>query len=204
MRGGCALDAALLSMAPRFTLCALRLAGNAAFKAQDFPKAIEQFTLAIEADASSHVIYSNRSAAYASAGQFTAALLDANKCIELKPDWPKGHSRRGAAYVGLRNWRGAQGAYEAGLQLEPDNQVMQQELEQIRTRLSGGGGSATAAAAAPQTGSIPGNAHGVSGLHACMLLLSLFYFVPLLGIRRSFMCYRAAVGELSRNCARPP
>lgn len=167
--------------------------GNAAFKAQDFPEAIKQFTLAIEADAGNHVLFSNRSAAYAKAGQFTAALLDANKCIELMPDWPKGHSRRGAAYVGLRNWRGAQGAYEAGLQLDPDNQIIQQELDQIKARLSGGGGSA-AAAALPQGGSIPGSAPGVASLHACMIFLSLFYFVPLLGIRRSFMCYRAAVG----------
>ena len=141
--------------------------GTAAFKAGRFDDAVAHFTTAIEADPQSHVLFSNRSAAYAKLEQykasgphrrlthaplsclathdclaplvspppplshrrsltaalspplshrrsltaallaFQASLLDANQCIKLAPTWAKGHSRRGAAYVGLRNWRQA-------------------------------------------------------------------------------------------------
>ena len=91
--------------------------GNAAFKAKQYPEAVTHFTTAIAADPKNHVLYSNRSAAHAAEEEYKSALLDANKCIDLKPDWAKGHSRRGAAYVGLKNWRAAIAAYEAGLEL---------------------------------------------------------------------------------------
>merc|ERR1719231_909778 len=105
-------------------------------KAGNFDEAIAQFTTAIEADPTNHVLYSNRSAAHASKTSFTEALLDANKCIELKSDWAKGHSRRGAAYFGLKNWPQAQSAYEKGLELDPSSQVMKDELEKVKLRRS--------------------------------------------------------------------
>merc|ERR1719231_1873038 len=101
-------------------------------KAGNFDEAIAQFTTAIEADPTNHVLYSNRSAAHASKTSFTEALIDANKCIELKGDWAKGHSRRGAAYFGLKNWIQAQSSYEKGLELDPSSQVMKDELEKVK------------------------------------------------------------------------
>ena len=44
---------------------------------------VEQFTAAIEADPTNHILYSNRSGAHAAMGAFTPALLDANKCIDI-------------------------------------------------------------------------------------------------------------------------
>lgn len=43
----------------------------------------------IELDSSNHILFSNRSAAYAKNGEYEAALSDANKVIELQPQWPK-------------------------------------------------------------------------------------------------------------------
>merc|ERR1719409_2539049 len=111
---------------------AAKAAGNAAFKAGNFDEAIEHFGKAIEADPTNHVLYSNRSGAHAAKGSFTDALLDANKCIDLKSDWAKGHSRRGAAYFGLKNWIQAQASYEKGLELDPASAVMKSELEQVK------------------------------------------------------------------------
>lgn len=34
--------------------------------------------------------------------------------VELKSDWPKGYSRLGGAYAGLRQWDEAKTAYETG------------------------------------------------------------------------------------------
>merc|ERR1719248_418245 len=119
---------------------AFKNAGNEAFKNKDYDEAVSQFTKAIEADGTNHVLYSNRSGAYAAKGEFKNALLDANKCIDLKGDWAKGHSRRGAAYFGLKNWIQAQASYERGLELDPSSQVMKDELAKVKARRQGGGG----------------------------------------------------------------
>ncbi len=37
--------------------------------------------------------------------------------VELKPDWPKGYSRLGAAHQGLKQWDEAATAYEKGTAL---------------------------------------------------------------------------------------
>lgn len=46
------------------------------------------------------MLYSNRSGAYASKKDFDKALEDANKTVEIKPDWAKGWGRKGAALHG--------------------------------------------------------------------------------------------------------
>ncbi|UYV65285.1 STIP1 [Cordylochernes scorpioides] len=68
---------------------ALKDQGNAALNQGKLQDAIKYYTEAITLCSSNHVLYSNRSAAYAKAGQYKKALEDAEKCISLKPDWPK-------------------------------------------------------------------------------------------------------------------
>lgn len=60
----------------------------------------ELFSKAIEIEPSNHVLYSNRSGAYTSLKNFDKALEDANKVVEIKPDWVKGWGRKGAALHG--------------------------------------------------------------------------------------------------------
>jgi stress-induced-phosphoprotein 1 len=52
-------------------------------------EAIKYYTEAIEIDAKNHILFSNRSAAYAKAGKYNEALEDGDKTIQLKKDWPK-------------------------------------------------------------------------------------------------------------------
>ncbi len=63
--------------------------GNTAFQQGAYDEAIQHFSEAIKLDASNHVLYSNRSAAYASLKKYKEALEDANKTVSLKPDWAK-------------------------------------------------------------------------------------------------------------------
>ena len=65
----------------------------------------EKFTQAIEIEPANHVLYSNRSGAYASLKKFDQALEDANKITEIKPDWAKGWGRKGAALHGTGDLR---------------------------------------------------------------------------------------------------
>jgi stress-induced-phosphoprotein 1 len=67
----------------------LKALGNKAFSSGDFKTAVEKFSEAIDLDPSNHVLYSNRSASFASLRNYDQALDDANKTVELKSDWPK-------------------------------------------------------------------------------------------------------------------
>lgn len=58
--------------------------------ANNFDEAIKLYTQAIAIDGKNHVLYSNRSAAYAKSGKYDLALEDAEKTIQIKPDWGKG------------------------------------------------------------------------------------------------------------------
>lgn len=67
----------------------------------------DKFSQAIELEPTNHVLYSNRSGAYASKKDFAKALEDANKTTEIKPDWAKGWGRKGSALHG----KGSLGTY---------------------------------------------------------------------------------------------
>lgn len=65
----------------------------------------DKFTQAIAIDPNNHVLYSNRSAVYSAMSDYQKALDDANKATEIKPDWAKGWTRKGAAARGLGDLR---------------------------------------------------------------------------------------------------
>ncbi|XP_042474633.1 hsp70-Hsp90 organizing protein-like [Zingiber officinale] len=107
--------------------------GNKAFADGRFDDAIRHFSEAIDLAPGNHVLYSNRSAAYASLQNYHAALKDAQKTVQLKSDWPKGYSRLGAAYLGLGDAEQAVAAYEKGLAIDPSSEALKSGLADART-----------------------------------------------------------------------
>lgn len=91
-----------------------------------------KFTEAIEIEPTNHILYSNRSAAYASKKEWAGALEDAEKVTEIKPDWAKGWGRKGAALHGKGDLIGALDAYEEGLKVDPNNAQNKSGLASVK------------------------------------------------------------------------
>lgn len=105
--------------------------GNRLLADKKLVEAVEMYTRAIELDPDNAVYFSNRSAAYLAMGDARGkALKDAEKCIELRPDWWKGYSRKGAAEHALLRFDAARATYNEGLKLDPDNASLLQAAEE--------------------------------------------------------------------------
>jgi stress-induced-phosphoprotein 1 len=115
-------------------VAALKDKGNAALAANNLEEAVNHYTEAIKLDGQNHVLYSNRSAAYAKANKYDLALEDANKTVEIKPDWSKGYSRKGTALAYLGRLDEAIATYEKGLQVDPNNAQLQEGLREVRAQ----------------------------------------------------------------------
>ncbi|GAB1310606.1 Hsp90 cochaperone [Madurella fahalii] len=120
----------------------LKALGNKAIAAKNFDEAIDKFTQAIALDSNNHILYSNRSAAYASKKEWDNALKDAEKTTELKPDWPKGWGRKGTALFGKGDLLGAHDAYEQGLKIDPNNAGMKNDLAAVKRAMEQEAGGA--------------------------------------------------------------
>lgn len=106
----------------------LKAKGNAALQSEKFDEAIQFYTEAINLDPSNHILYSNRSAAFAKVGKYNNSLEDAEKTVELKKDWPKGYSRKGAALELLSRYDEALKTYEEGLKYDANNEQLKEAL----------------------------------------------------------------------------
>lgn len=107
--------------------------GNEAFKAKDYQKAIQFYTEAIEVNPSDHTVYGNRAMAYSNLSMYGKSLEDAEKCIEIKPDWGKGYHRKAAALHGIGDLEGAASTYEEGMKVDPSNAAMKKGYDQLKT-----------------------------------------------------------------------
>lgn len=116
---------------------ALKDEGNAKFKAGSYAEAVEAYTKSLEIDSKQHLCYSNRSAAYLKLGDSAAkALADAEKCVQLMPDFVKGYSRQAAALQELERWDDAIAVCERGMSAcsSADAESLKKTLAEVRNR----------------------------------------------------------------------
>lgn len=92
---------------------------NEYFKKQDYNKAIELYTRAIELNPTVAVYYGNRSIAYLKTECYGYALSDATRAIELDKNYIKGYYRRAAAHMCLGKFKLALRDYEAVAKARP-------------------------------------------------------------------------------------
>lgn len=119
----------------------LKALGNKAIAEKNFDEAVDNFTQAIALQPENHILYSNRSAAYASKRDWDNALQDAEKTTDIKPDWAKGWGRKGAALHGKGDLLGANDAYEEGLKIDANNAQLKSGLASVQKAIESEAGS---------------------------------------------------------------
>ena len=76
-------------------------------------------------------------------------MEDANACISLNPDFPKGYSRKGAALHSLKRYNDSIAAYQEGLNKFPGDTALLQGLESVKREKDNPAGSSGAAGDVP-------------------------------------------------------
>ncbi|KAK7197254.1 stress-inducible protein STI1 [Novymonas esmeraldas] len=112
--------------------------GNDAFKAKKYQEAIDWYTKAIAMDPNSEAsgaLYSNRAGSWQNLNNFEKAAADSDHCIRVRPDWLKGHFRKGVALECLNRFDEAQKAFQAALKLSPGNEEVMDKLQSINSKL---------------------------------------------------------------------
>ena len=98
-----------------------RVKGNELFKEGKFPLALKEYDEGIKRNPKGVAIYSNRCATLIKLMDINAGLKDADKCIELDPNFLKAYSRKGNCHHLMKEYHKAMKAYDDGLKLDPSN-----------------------------------------------------------------------------------
>lgn len=95
--------------------------GNQCVRNGNFTEAILHYTHAILLQPNDPILYSNRSLAFLKVKQLYHANVDAEKAIQLKPDWAKPYFRKAEVHVRAGQYDTALLAYGRALQLQPND-----------------------------------------------------------------------------------
>ncbi|KAI9594919.1 hypothetical protein BDF19DRAFT_442823 [Syncephalis fuscata] len=114
----------------------LKAKGNQELANNNSSKAIELYTQAIEINSENAIYYSNRAAAYSRIEKHDMAITDALQALKINPSFSRAYSRLGLAYFNISKYAEAVEAFEKGLNLDPNNQIMKDSLETSKRKLS--------------------------------------------------------------------
>lgn len=95
--------------------------GNQFFHDKDYGSAIFMYSKAINNDPENATFYSNRSAAFTSLDFPGPALEDANKAIQIMPNYIKAYTRKAHCYFDLGEYMKAYESYEEALAIDKNN-----------------------------------------------------------------------------------
>jgi len=116
----------------------IRNKANQKYTSRSYEEALELYNRAFSMTPYDHLVLGNRSITHLKSGSFKAALEDADLAVSLRPDWAKGHLRRGNALKMLGRHEEAFKAFFSCLVLEknvksqkPVKQELAKELHQL-------------------------------------------------------------------------
>lgn len=98
--------------------------GNQSVKEKNYKEAIVHYSNGLRKNPVDFFLYSNRSFAYLKLKQYYYALSDAERVIELRPDFVKGYFRKAEVLRETFQYDEALLNYGRALKLEPNNDVI--------------------------------------------------------------------------------
>uniref|UniRef100_H2YTD6 SGTA homodimerisation domain-containing protein n=1 Tax=Ciona savignyi TaxID=51511 RepID=H2YTD6_CIOSA len=110
--------------------------GNEMMKKEDFEKAIELYTKAIEIDSYNAVYYCNRAAAQTGRQKYDMSLTDCKRALEIDSQYSKAYSIYRLTYSKMEIYDEAIKSYEKALKLDPDNDGYKKNLKIAEEKLS--------------------------------------------------------------------
>ncbi|XP_018812531.1 small glutamine-rich tetratricopeptide repeat-containing protein isoform X2 [Juglans regia] len=114
----------------------LKSQGNRAMQSKLYSDAIELYTCAIALRENNAVYYCNRAAAYTQIHQYTEAIRDCMKSIEINPSYSKAYSRLGLAYYAQGNYSDAiNKGFKKAMELDPDNDSVKENIRVAEQKL---------------------------------------------------------------------
>lgn len=119
-----------------------RQKGNEFFKAGQWVDAIKQYTEGLRRDPNNHLIYSNRGATYIKVMDMGSALRDCEKCIELKPEFPRAYARKATVEILCKQVHKAKETVETGLKMAPNDAELKDVQRKVHMQIAGVGLSA--------------------------------------------------------------
>lgn len=141
--------------------------GNAAFKDKNYREAIDWYTKAIDLDPTCEAagaLYSNRAASWSGLGDNNKALADGELCVRVRPDWLKGHFRKGVALEALNRLDEAQKAFQDALKTDANNAEVQEKLQSLNARIKERNEKSTPATCkTAEDAKVLGNSHFAQG-----------------------------------------
>ncbi|XP_015596385.1 LON peptidase N-terminal domain and RING finger protein 3 [Cephus cinctus] len=98
-------------------------------------QALERYNLAVRLAPNSPLHLSNRAHALLMLSRPQASLTDADHAIRLRPDWGKGHFRRGVALAALGRHEEALFAFCTSVAIDRNPQTVRQEITRVLHRM---------------------------------------------------------------------
>ncbi|XP_071693990.1 small glutamine-rich tetratricopeptide repeat-containing protein 2-like isoform X2 [Rutidosis leptorrhynchoides] len=113
-----------------------KLKGNDAMLFKGYPFAIKSYTVAIALCGDNAIYYCNRAAAYTQTKQYTEAISDCEKAIQLDSSYRKAYSRLGSVYFAQGKYSDAiHKGFKKALQLDPDDESMKRNIQAAEQKL---------------------------------------------------------------------
>jgi serine/threonine-protein phosphatase 5 len=110
----------------------IKAEANVYFNQNEFKKAIELYTQAIQFFPTNAIYYSNRSLAFIKIEEYVRALEDANKAIELDPKYIKAYFRRGCCHLALGKYPEALQDLQKVMKIAPNDKDVKDQYDRCR------------------------------------------------------------------------
>ena len=108
----------------------LKERGNDYVKQKKYEDALKFYSAALKLRPTEHTIYSNRSLAHLRVGKVEEALSDADKCVQLCPNFARGHMRRAVSLNVLQKYDNAKEAAVTGYLLRGSDSIGKECISQ--------------------------------------------------------------------------